>query len=554
MTLQAAGQPVSLIALYADAIRHGVRPPEQLFNAVISAHCQQGDLPTALEVFAQMTSSGCKPGQWTFAYLLQGCAQWNPGLAPNPGANQGFQSDVAPNLVADPEFEGGLESRENLDFDLEESLGGDVDGNLRFDPFLGFSESASEPGSEEDAKIGLAHANGGQIPNPAAKPSGRGDGASILIGKEGTKTAVEIADSLVLSMLESGVRHNLVTLTALVEVYAGGGHVARALKLFGRFADHGVKPDAGSYLTLFQACVRGGASLGQLLELHGGFSDARNRPPKATYYPLLRACAREGNLAVACKVFAEMRAFGFTPDAKHYTSLVFACGVVGDIPRAEAALTEMLTQGLETTTVTWNALLNGLRKGEGTFAQMKPVVKKMRATGAEPDCMTYSVLLQACKREGRVNTAQRIYAAFLEARSVPGERISVHREALENFAPAAMVDACETVTAQMRAEGLHLTRRMHQLLIAAYAAELDYGKMAKALSAMLDEGLTPGVAANGHVARALAQGGRVGELLVLLKTIREGGGEVPSRMWHHVIRAYENVPDEVSNLRSAGSV
>ncbi|GAQ83794.1 putative Small MutS-related domain [Klebsormidium nitens] len=550
MTLQAAGQAAPLIALYDQALRHGITPPEQLFNGVISAHCQQGDLPTALEVFAQMTSSGCKPGQWTYTYLLQGCARWDPGLASDPGANLDSDPGLNPNLVADPEFESGLALKKNLGFDVEETLGPDEGGNPGFDPFVGLPDFQTESGPTKEADLKLARGQGGRIPKHAADRSDGRDGAPFRSGEGGTRTAIEIADGLVQSMLASRVRHNLVTLTALVEVYAGGEHVARALELFGRFPDHGVKPDGGSYLTLFQACVRGGASLGQLLEVYWGFAEARIRPPKTVYHPLLRACAQEKNLAVAHKLFDEMRAFGIMPDAKHYTSLVFACGVVRDIPRAEATLTEMLTQGLERTTITWNALLSGLRKGEGTFAQMKPVVKKMRAAGAESDCTTYSVLLQVCKQEGRANTAQRIYAAFLEARSVPGERILVHREALENFAPAAMVEACETVIAQMRNEGLVLTRRMHQLLIAAYAAELDYGKMADALAAMLNEGLTPGVAANDHVARALARGGRVGELLVLLKTIREGGGEVPGRMWHHVIRAHVNVPDQDPDLES----
>jgi pentatricopeptide repeat protein len=494
MVLQSAGQLSPLIELYQDALCRGIPPPDQLYNAVIFAYAQQGALQKGLEVLGLMKAAGCKSGQWTYAYLLQGCAKWDP----NPNAN--------------PKSNPGLDLTPNSDIVLDSNLDLDPVWNRNFDPGLGL-----DPNLERET-----------------------------VGGSNNRSAIEIADALAQEMLSSGVRHSLVTLIALAEVYARGGQVARALELFRNGSEHGVKPDASSYVNLFHACIEGGAQLGELLDAYREMVKGRIKPFGAVYYPLLRACAQETNLSNAYELFTEMRKFGVGPDAKHYASLVYVCGVAGEVDRAEDLLTEMLTQGLEPTVVTWNALLSAMRRGGSSFAQMKPIVGRMRASGAKPDCITYSVLLQVCKAEGRVNTAQRIYTEFRAGGLISGPRAQVYREALEIFARAGMVEECETITAQMHAEGLGFTQRAHEVLIGVYAAVLDYPAMAKALRAMIDEGLTPGIAANDHLARALAEGGRVEELLVLLKTIEERGGEFPGRVCHHVIRAYMNVPDEVS--------
>nr|AYM00598.1 pentatricopeptide repeat protein [Salvia miltiorrhiza] len=143
--------------------------------------------------------------------------------------------------------------------------------------------------------------------------------------------------------------------TALVDMYAKCGNIAKALQVFhevpgrnaltytaiiGGLALHG---DARDALSCFHEMIRGGL-----------------RPDEVTFLGVLTACCHGGLVEEGRKVFSVMKSeFNTSPEVKHYSCMVDLLGRAGLLNEAMELLESM---PVEADAVTWGAMFFACRK------------------------------------------------------------------------------------------------------------------------------------------------------------------------------------------------
>ncbi|KAI4295255.1 hypothetical protein L6164_035321 [Bauhinia variegata] len=121
-------------------------------------------------------------------------------------------------------------------------------------------------------------------------------------------------------------------------------------------------------------------------------------PDEYVFGCLLDALCKNGSIKEAASLFEDMR-FKFTPNIKHFTSLLHGWCKQGKLMEAKYVLVQMKDAGIEPDIVVFNNLLTGYAQA-GRMGDAYDLLKEMRKKGCEPNANSYTILIQAlCKQE-----------------------------------------------------------------------------------------------------------------------------------------------------------
>lgn len=159
---------------------------------------------------------------------------------------------------------------------------------------------------------------------------------------------VDMAERIWASMLEKGLTPNLITYTAMINVYGQAGLCAKAMDVFQELKS-ACPPDDFAFMSAMSACARS-----------GNYADARGlfvemtelgiAPSAGHFNCLITSCARDRHAETADAVFRMMPQYGLTPRHQDYTALI-SCSFE-DVARCRQLLQEMKDVGLRPTSFT----------------------------------------------------------------------------------------------------------------------------------------------------------------------------------------------------------
>ncbi|OVA07273.1 Pentatricopeptide repeat [Macleaya cordata] len=121
-------------------------------------------------------------------------------------------------------------------------------------------------------------------------------------------------------------------------------------------------------------------------------------PDEYVFGCLLDALCKNGNVKEAASLFEDMR-IRFTPNIKHFTSLLYGWCKEGKLMEAKFVLVQMREAGFEPDIVVYNNLLSGYAMA-GKMQDAFDLLREMRKKGCDPNATSYTILIQAlCSRE-----------------------------------------------------------------------------------------------------------------------------------------------------------
>lgn len=253
----------------------------------------------------------------------------------------------------------------------------------------------------------------------------------------------------------------------LLKGYASKGNMKKMLEVKERILQANLKPSSVTYNTMIHACIRSGnlrmaKSLMQEAETSGAGLDAWS------YTTLLKGYVEQNDMKNAMLVFDDMQIAGKKPTYITYSIMIDGYVRSGQLVTARSMLDRMVESGERPTAVTFNTLLRGYSsdKRPGALRQALlllddmtsyhvvpeidtfntlmsaavdaddlrlavDIFKRVEKASLRPDGVTYTILLQAYARLGRVLDA---VATF--------EKLSLDTNAVMDIAAYnAMVDA-----------------------------------------------------------------------------------------------------------------
>ncbi|CAM9447310.1 unnamed protein product, partial [Ectocarpus sp. 13 AM-2016] len=139
----------------------------------------------------------------------------------------------------------------------------------------------------------------------------------------------------------------------------------------------------------------------------------------AVYNAAISAVSRSGKWDEALGLLEEMRSAGVQPDVRTFTSVVSAGSRSGRVDLAEQVLDTMRAEGVPPNAATYNAVITGCScgppspppRGAGGGGEVQRALRLLEEMAADPrpeaqpEALSYTLVLKACGREGRWETA-----------------------------------------------------------------------------------------------------------------------------------------------------
>ncbi|KAF8410266.1 hypothetical protein HHK36_002791 [Tetracentron sinense] len=130
-------------------------------------------------------------------------------------------------------------------------------------------------------------------------------------------------------------------------------------------------------------------------------------PDEYAFGCLLDALCKNGSVKEAALLFEDMRV-RFTPNLKHFTSLLYGWCREGKLMEAKFVLVQMREAGFEPDIVVYNNLLSGYALA-GKMEDASNLLQEMKKKDCEPNATSYTILIQAFSSKEKMEEAMRVF-------------------------------------------------------------------------------------------------------------------------------------------------
>lgn len=220
---------------------------------------------------------------------------------------------------------------------------------------------------------------------------------NLLISGYSTRGRIEDTRKLLSLMEEEGVKPDLVTWNSLVSGYSVSGHSKEALDTIYLMKESGFLPDVVSWTSLISGSSKNEKYI-QSFKFFNQMQQEGIKPNSATLSTLLRTCGSLGLLQMGEKIHSLSVKNGFLEDVYVTTALIDMYSKSGNLEKAY----QVFLNSANKTLVTWNCMIMGL----AIHSQGKKAISlfhEMSGVGVEPDDITFTALLSACKNSGLID-------------------------------------------------------------------------------------------------------------------------------------------------------
>lgn len=273
-------------------------------------------------------------------------------------------------------------------------------------------------------------------------------------------------------------------------------NMAGAWKIFGEMKRRHVMPDQYTYSILMNGCVKAGDS-NSVFCLLDEMVDLGVRPNVIVFSTVIEACVVHADVPRALMLFKRMmQHHRLMPNVIVYTQLLNVCAKAGDLETAISTVNKMTVAGIKRDIVSYNTLFDTYAEatspenGPGQWSNCLKLLEAMRNGGIKPDKRTYDALIKVCSRGGLIKKAL---------------------EVLDLMHKHSLLPDVQTYT----------------MLIHAYANATSLENVMKhsrecrrLLDVIKDKGLIPNVWVYNALVRVHTKGGMVKQALEMLETMR----------------------------------
>lgn len=226
--------------------------------------------------------------------------------------------------------------------------------------------------------------------------------------------------------------------------HAKSGRWKAALGLLRALPGNGVQPNAVHYNGAISACGRGGQwslALRLLSEMIEAPSAAAAPPPDSYSFTSTISALQSAPDAVrsetTLRLLRTMRELGLPPSTAAHNAAIRVLGVASP-DRALALYGEMRSRGPPRDAISLNSAMQALNRGGGAAPALSLLSEaeaeaERSADAPQPDVVTYSSCMAACRSGGEWEAALRLLARMRAAGVRPNE-----------FSYSAAIAACET--------------------------------------------------------------------------------------------------------------
>uniref|UniRef100_A0A0D9VAX1 DYW domain-containing protein n=1 Tax=Leersia perrieri TaxID=77586 RepID=A0A0D9VAX1_9ORYZ len=394
--------------LYADRVFAGIQSKTiSSWNAMISAHAQNGEANAAIQVFLGMVACGFKPDWFSIGSLLLACADLKHVLYCKAIhgfiLRNGLEIDsFTTNSLLSVYIQCGRESYARILFDALGEEKDEVSWNTMIAGYAqnGLPDESLEMFREMQSSVGghwpsLISATGALMACSQL--------SAVRLGKEMHCVALKgdyCKDSLLSSsiidmyakcgfiddaraMFDRLEKKDAAPWTVMITGYAVNGLAKEAMALYEEMQSKGMEADEYTYLGLLMACSHAGMveqGLRFFLELS---SHPRLEAKLEHYGCLIGMLSRAGRFADALAIMEDMPE---EADAKILSSLLSACHIHGETELGRE-LAERLLE-LEPDKAEHYVLASNMYAGSGQWDEMRKVRRRLKDAGVhkEPGC------------------------------------------------------------------------------------------------------------------------------------------------------------------------
>ena len=242
------------------------------------------------------------------------------------------------------------------------------------------------------------------------------------------------AEALIRAMRREGVEPGARLYNVLIAHFGYKRDVSGVRSAERRMAVSRVRPNAATHGARVAAyCRCGELGLAETaLDSGRADPDARRRPTVRAYTALVQAFARAGDVKQIDRVFATMRADGVSPNCHTYTVAVDGLVDRGNAREAERFVRDMRVAGIQPSAVTYNCLLKScvavtsssesmdyvtsIESPRDRLRRAERVLREMREDGVATTVVTYNTLIDACVRAGEPTESMfKVLSALVDA-------------------------------------------------------------------------------------------------------------------------------------------
>eukprot|EP00889_Picochlorum_renovo_P001348 jgi/Picre1/28378/NNA_003783.t1 len=229
---------------------------------------------------------------------------------------------------------------------------------------------------------------------------------NILINGYAKKRDTSAIESLFDKMRVSGVKPSITTYNALISSHAKRGRMGEAVRCWERAESDGIAADAWTYTIIMKGHINNG-DFYQAKQAWRQMVESGVKPTLVSFSVMIDCAIGEGDMAHAERLLSQMIEQGGHPSEVTFNSILrayVADNSLESLHKAVRVLDQMQDSGVIPSTDTLNMLMSAAVSAEQS-ALAEKVYDRMQKMGQYADGYTYTILIQAYARQGRLPDA-----------------------------------------------------------------------------------------------------------------------------------------------------
>ncbi|KAL2344207.1 hypothetical protein Fmac_005492 [Flemingia macrophylla] len=221
----------------------------------------------------------------------------------------------------------------------------------------------------------------------------------VIVKALGRRKFFEFMMNVLRDMRLNGIEGDLLMLCIVVDSFVRAGHVSRAVQVFGKLDDLGVRRDTEA-LNVLLSCLCRRSYVGAAISVFNSMK-GKVRFDVCTYNAVAGGWSKFGRVSEVERIIREMEADGVHADCRTFSFLIESLGRDGRMDEAVKVLSDMKEKNCHPNTATYNAVIFN-------FASVRDF----------EGCMKYYNMMLTDNCEPNLDTFARIITLFLRVRKV----------------------------------------------------------------------------------------------------------------------------------------
>lgn len=222
---------------------------------------------------------------------------------------------------------------------------------------------------------------------------------NIVLSGYGKAGMYDQMEKVLSGMLEStGCKPDVWTMNIILNVFGTKGQIDSMERWYEKFHNFGIEPETRTFNILISAY--GKKRLYDKMSLVMEYMRKLQFPwTTATYNNVIEVFAEVGDVKHMEYTFDQMRAEGMKADTNTFCLLINGYANAGLFHKVISSVQLAAKFEISENTMFYNAVISACAKAEDLM-EMERVFKRMKDNQCEPDSRTYSIMVEAYKKEG----------------------------------------------------------------------------------------------------------------------------------------------------------